>query len=163
MVTFSKVSFRKLLDYSYVKKHLWAWIKIRSNFFIKTLLNIMKRKWTKFPSKLSHAKENATPHFKVHCTKIDDISLAAISFFLTQKFLFLNLTQYLLTVWIVLATVFLHFDLLIFTFILQILNFVQCFCTSFKKKTVKVWWCSTLFYKVFILKMFYFPWKILTG
>ena len=41
----------------------------------------------------------------------------------------LNLTQYLLTYWIVLATVYLHFYLLIFISILWILKFIQCLYT----------------------------------
>ena len=66
-------------------KILWTWIKIRANSFIKTLLNIMKRKSTKVPWKLSPAKKNATLHFKEHCTKTDDISLVVTSFFLSKK------------------------------------------------------------------------------
>ena len=65
-------------------KILWTWIKIRANSFIKTLLNIMKRKSTRLPWKLSPAKKNATPHFKEHFTKIDDISLVVIRFFFSQ-------------------------------------------------------------------------------
>ena len=65
-------------------KILWTWIKIRANYFIKTLVNIMKRKSTKVPWKLSLVKKINTPHFKEHCTKIDDISLVVIRFFFSQ-------------------------------------------------------------------------------
>ena len=77
MVIFSKVLFRKLLITAMLKfilnncethnssilkdalrlKILWTWIKIRANSFIKTLVNIMKRKSTKVPWTLSLAKK----------------------------------------------------------------------------------------------------------
>ena len=121
-----KRCYRKLIqDYSYY--HLWTWIKIRSNSFIKTLLNIMKQKSTKLPQKLSPAKENATPHFKVHCTKTDDISRVAVSFFFSQKIPVFKSDSVFIDSFDRLVTVYLHFYLPIFTFILQILKFVQCF------------------------------------
>ena len=76
MVVFSKVPFWKLLDHSYIQssfsiivKHidnsilkdtlqlkiLRTWIKIRSNSFIKTWVNMMKRKPTKVLRELSVA------------------------------------------------------------------------------------------------------------
>ena len=64
-------------------KILWAWLKIRVNYFIKTLVNIMKQKSTKVLWKLSLAKK-ATQHFKEHCTRIDDIWLVVICFFFSQ-------------------------------------------------------------------------------
>ena len=90
---FPKVSFWKLLDHNYVQssliskivrhiensilkkilplKTLRTWIKICVNTF-KTWANIMKRKSTKVPWKLSLTK-NTTPHFKEYCTRVDDI------------------------------------------------------------------------------------------
>ena len=62
-------------------KILRTWIKIRANSFIKTLVNIMKRKSKKVPGKLSLVK-NTNPHFNEHCTKINDISFVIIHFFL---------------------------------------------------------------------------------
>ena len=89
------------------------------------------------PGILSLAKKNATPQFKEHCTKID-ISLVIIRFFFTQTNLsFLNIIHYLLTYWIVFATVYLHSYFLIFTFILRILKFIQCLYAFFIK-TIKV-------------------------
>ena len=63
-------------------KILWTCVKIRANSFIKTLVNIMKRKSTKVRI-ITHEKKNATPHFKEYCTKID-ISLVVIHFFFSQ-------------------------------------------------------------------------------
>ena len=42
-------------------KILWTWIKVSANSFIKTLVNIMKRKWTTKPWKLSLAKKKMRP------------------------------------------------------------------------------------------------------
>ena len=58
------------------------------------------------------------------------------SFCLTQT-QYLNLTQYLLTYWIVFPKIYLHFYLLIFTFILRILKLIQCIY-AFSIKTNKV-------------------------
>ena len=103
MVTFSKVPFWKLLDHNYVQssfstitrhidnsilkenlklKILQTWIqtKIHANSFIKTWVNIMKRKSTNY-----HLQKNRTQHFKRYCTKIDDISLIVILPFLSNK------------------------------------------------------------------------------
>ena len=118
-------------------KILWAWIKIRANSFIKTLVKNMNWKINKGALNIITRQKNATPHFKEHCTKID-ISLVIIRFFFTQTNLsFLNITHYLLTYWIVFATVYLHSYFLIFTFILRILRFIQCLYTFFIK-TIKV-------------------------
>ena len=77
MVIFSRVLFRKLLDHNYIKvssqqlrgtltdilkdilwlKILWAWIKMRTNSLIKTLVNILKQKSTKMPRRLSLTKK----------------------------------------------------------------------------------------------------------
>ena len=64
-------------------KILWTWIKIRANSFIKTLVNIMKRKSTKVPCKLSLGKKmrprtskNISPKFIA-----PDISIAVIRLF----------------------------------------------------------------------------------
>ena len=130
---------------------LWTWIKIRANSFIKTLVNNVKRKLTKVPWTLSLTKKNATPHFKEHCTKID-ISVAVIHFFFSQTNVVFNITHYLLTYWMVLATVYLYFYLLIFTFILRILKFIQCpYAFNKNQQSFDKVQCS--FYKVFILKM----------
>ena len=83
----------------------------------------MKRKSTKVPW-ASLTRKNATPYFKEHCTKID-ISLVVIRFFFCQTNL-VFLTHYLLRFWRVFATVYLHLYLVIFTFILRILKFIQC-------------------------------------
>ena len=64
-------------------KILRAWIKLRVNSSIKTWVNIMKRKSTKVPLKLSFAK-TAPSFFKEHWTKIDDISLIVIHFFFSK-------------------------------------------------------------------------------
>ena len=48
-------------------------------------------------------EKNTNSHFKEHCTKADDIWLVIIRFFSSQT----NLV--LLTYWVVLATVYLHF------------------------------------------------------
>ena len=79
MVFFSKLPFWKLLDHNYVQtscsriarhieksilqeipqlKILWTWIKLCANTFIKTWANIMKRKSTKVPWKLSLTKKH---------------------------------------------------------------------------------------------------------
>ena len=114
-------------------KILWAWIKKRANSFIKTLVKNMNWKINKGALNIITRQKNATPHFKEHCTKID-ISLVIIRFFFTQTNLsFLNITHYLLTYWIVFATVYLHFYLLIFTFILRMLKFIQCLYAFFIK------------------------------
>ena len=94
----------------------------------------MKRKLTKVPGTLSLTKKTATTHFKEHCTKID-ISVAAIHFFFSQTSVVFNITHYLLTYWMVLATVYLYFYLLIFTFILRILKFIQCLYAFFMKNS----------------------------
>ena len=77
MAIFLKVLFRKLLDHNYIKvssqqlrgtltdilkdilwlKILWAWIKMRTNSLIKTLVNILKQKSTKMPRRLSLTKK----------------------------------------------------------------------------------------------------------
>ena len=80
--------------------------------------------------KLSHAKKNTTPQFKKHCTKIDDILLVVMRFFLSQTYLVFKsnplFIDILLTYSIVFATVHSNFYLLIFTFILRILKYAQC-------------------------------------
>ena len=65
-------------------KILWTWIKIRANSFIKTLLNMMKRKSARLLWKVSPTKKNTTSYFKEQCIKIDDISLAVMRFFFFQ-------------------------------------------------------------------------------
>ena len=82
LYSFSKIA--RYIDNSVLKdtlklKILRKWIKIRATSFIKTWVNI-KWKSTKVPWKLSLQK-NTTPHFKEHCTKVDDISLIVICFF----------------------------------------------------------------------------------
>ena len=58
-----------------------------------------------------------------------------------------------MTYWIVFATIYLHFYLWIFAFILRILKFIQSIY-AFLQKPVKFWWGQCSFCKVFILKMF---------
>ena len=144
---------------------LWTWIKIRANSFIKTLVNNVKRKLTKVPWTLSLTKKNATPHFKEHRTKID-ISVAVIHFFFSQTNVVFNITHYLLTYWMVLATVYLYFYLLIFTFILRILKFIQCLYAFFIKTSKVLIRFNVLFIRFSSSKccylMSYFPWKNLT-
>ena len=98
MTIFSKLSLWKLLYHNYVQsffstvtrhidqrilkdtlqlKILRTWIKIRTNSFIKTWVNIMKRKSTKMRRNLSLAKKYEG------CTK-DHISLVVIRFFFSQ-------------------------------------------------------------------------------
>ena len=83
--TFSKRAFWKLLDHSYVQSSFWAitrhiynnllkdtlrmnifriWFNIHSKFFIKTLVNVMKRKSMKVPGKRSVA-QNPIVHFGI--------------------------------------------------------------------------------------------------
>ena len=98
LVIFLKVPFRKFPDYDYVNvsshqlrnnisilkdilqlKILRTWIKVHASSFIKTSVNIQRRCLENY-----HSKKNATPHFKEHCTKTDDIWLVIIRFFLSQ-------------------------------------------------------------------------------
>ena len=88
---FSKRAFWKLLDHSYVQSsfltitgHIYSnllkdtlqmnilrvWLNIRSKFFIKTLVNVMKRNSMKVAGKRSVA-QNPIVHFEEHCTKTD--------------------------------------------------------------------------------------------
>ena len=138
---------------------LWTWIKIRANSFIKTLVNNVKRKLTKVPWTLSLTKKNATPHFKEHCTKID-ISVAVIHFFFSQTSVVFNITHYLLD------DILDGSYLLIFTFILRILKFIQCFYAFFIKNSKVLIRFNVLFIRFSSSKccylMSYFPWKNLT-
>ena len=61
------------------EKPLKIWRLTVEDFIIKTWVNIIKRKWTK-----KRCKKNTTPHFKEHCTKVDDDSLIVICFFFFQ-------------------------------------------------------------------------------
>ena len=114
MVIFSKMPFWKLLGHNYIQssfstisrcidnsilkdtlqlKILRTWIKICANLFIKAWVNIIKRKSTKVPWKLSLAKKkkkkkNTTPQFKEFCTKVDDISLFTCFFFSERNLVF---------------------------------------------------------------------------
>ena len=64
---------------------LRTWIKIRSNSFIKTWINIMKQKSQRRLENHHFQKKNTILHFKDHCTKIN-ISLIVIWFFCSQTF-----------------------------------------------------------------------------
>ena len=131
-------------------KILWTWIKVSANSFIKTLVNIMKRKWTTRPWKLSLAKKkNASPHFKEHCTKMGDISLVVIRFLFSQT----NLVFKSNAVFIDILDSFCHS-------LLTFLPFFYRFWSSSNasmpclQKSVKFWWVRCSFCKVTILKMF---------
>ena len=91
----------------------------------------MKRKPTKVHWTLSLTKKNATPHFKVHCTKID-ISLV-IHFFFSQT----NVVFKYNPLFIDILDSFCHslftFYLLIFNFIIRICQFIQCLYAFFIK------------------------------
>ena len=76
------------INYSVLKDTLWlkilrTWIKIRANYFIKTLVNNMKRKINEGALNIITCEKNETPHFKEHYTKIH-ISLVVICFFFSQ-------------------------------------------------------------------------------
>ena len=98
--------------------------------------------------KIITLEKNEASYFKEHCRKMDDISLVVIYFcFSLKQTQLLNLTQYLLTYWIVFPTVYLHFYLLFFTFILRILKFIQ-YLYVFFIKTSKV----LMGFKVFLVR-----------
>ena len=118
-------------------KILQTWIKICLNSFSKTWVNTIspKSRKVKVSLKLLFAK-NTSPHFKEHCTKVDDTSLIVMlyaSSSLKQTY-FLNLTQALLTYWIAFVTVYLNSYFLIID-ILWSLNFIQCLYVFFIKTT----------------------------
>ena len=118
-------------------KILQTWIKICLNSFSKTWVNTIspKSRKVKVSLKLLFAK-NTSPHFKEHCTKVDDTSLIVMSYasFSLKQTYFLNLTQALLTYWIAFVTVYLHSYFLIID-ILWSLNFIQCLYVFFIKTT----------------------------
>ena len=58
-------------------------MKISTNSFLKTLVNMMKLNSTKVSSKSLLAKKY-NPALQKHCSKIDDISLVIIRFFFSQ-------------------------------------------------------------------------------
>ena len=120
-------------------KILRIWIKVHANSFNKTLVNIMKRESTKVPWKLS-LERNYDPHFKEHCTKIDDIWLVIIRFFFSRtNLVFIDIlysfSNSLFT--------FLPFDFWYSTYFWCSTAFVQCPYAFFIKSS-----------KVFSLKMF---------
>ena len=147
-------------------KILWTWIKIRANSFIKTLVNNMKRKPTKVPWTLSLTKKNVTPHFKEHCTKID-ISLVVIHFFFSQTNLVFKYNPLFIDILDSFChSLFTFFYLVIFTFILRILKFIQCLYAFFIKTSKVLIRFNVLFIRFSSSKccylMSYFPWKNLT-
>ena len=144
------------INYSVLKDTLWlkilrTWIKIRANYFIKTLVNNMKRKINEGALNIITCEKNATPHFKEHYTKID-ISLVVICFFFSQT----NLVFKYNPLFIDILDSFCHslftFYLLIFNFIIRICQFIQCLYAFFIK-TSKVLINQCSFCKVIILKM----------
>ena len=69
-------------------KILQIWIKIHANSPIKTLVDIIKPESKCL--EIYHSQKIATPHFKEHWTKIDDISLVIIRFIQTNL-VFINI------------------------------------------------------------------------
>ena len=154
-VIFSEVLFRKLLDHSYFKVSSQqlrgtlttafrkTWIKIRTNSFIKTLVNITKQKPTKVPWKLSLAKKNAASHFKEHCIRID-ILLVVIGFFFSQT----NLIFKSNPVFVDILGSFCHSLFIFFPFdfyLYLILKFIQCLYVFFIKTSKVLMRLNVLF------------------
>ena len=100
-------------------------------FFHKDFTKHHETKINEVVLKIITCRENATPHFKEYCTKIDDISLVITRFFFSQTNLVFKSSP-VLTYWIVFTTVCLHFYLFI-SDILRILNFIQCLYVFFYK------------------------------
>ena len=123
-------------------KILWTRIKIRANSFIETLVNNMKQK-------INEGALNRSRDFPEHCTKID-ISLVFIRFFFSQTNLVFKSNP-------------LFINLLIFTFILRILKFIQCLYVFFIKTSKVLIRFNVLFVRFSSSKccyvMSYFPWK----
>ena len=139
-------------------KILWTWTKIRANSFIKTLLNNMKRKIKKCFEHY-HLRQNATPQFKEHCTKID-ISLVVTRFFFSQTKQIFKYNSLFIDI----LDSFCHslFTCLAFDFyILRILKFIQCLYTFFIKTSKILIRFNVLFVRFLSPKychvMSYFP------
>ena len=99
MVIFSELPFWKLFYHSYFQnsilkdtiqlKILWTWIKIGANSFIKTWVNIIKRKSTKVLENYQLHK-NPSLHLKENCTaqKFMAFHLFVHAIFFLKKLLF---------------------------------------------------------------------------
>ena len=103
--------------------------------------------------KIITRKKNATPHFKEHCTKRDDISLVVIHFFFSQTNLVFKSNPVFIDILDSFRYNLFTFLPFVFTFILQILKFIQCLYAFFIKNEKSFDEVRCSFCKAFILKM----------
>ena len=102
-------------------------ITIHANYLIKTWVNIMQKKSTKLPGKLSLSKKKYDPALQQTLHRSKGYVNYCYTFFLSnfQTNLVFYLTQCLLSYWIVVATFYLHSYVFIID-TLWILKFTQC-------------------------------------